>query len=136
MLTSLKNHWAGLRVFVDHPAVPLDNNAAERALRNPVIGRKNYYGSGSVWSAELAAVMFSVFQTVLLWGLNPHHWLQAFLQACADQGGKPPSDLSGFLPWTMSAARKHQLSQPVPLHFPHLGSEPPAPSQPHVSDTS
>jgi transposase len=136
VLTSLKNHWAGLRVFVDHPAGPLDNNAAERALRNPVIGRKNYYGSGSVWSAELAAVMFSVFQTLLLWGMNPHHWLQAFLQACADQGGKPPSDLSGFLPWTMSAARKHQLSQPVPLHFLHLGSESPAPSQPHVSDTS
>jgi transposase len=136
VLTSLKNHWAGLRVFLDHPAVPMDNNAAERALRNPVIGRKNYYGSGSVWSAELAAVMFSVFQTVLLWGLNPHHWLQAFLQACADQGGKPPSDLSGFLPWTMSADRKHELSQPVPIQVPKLGSELPAPSQPHASDTS
>ena len=136
VLTSLKNHWAGLRVFIDHPEVPLDNNAAERALRNPVIGRKNYYGAGSVWSAELAAVMFSVLQTVLLWGLNPHHWLQAFLQACADQGGKPPPDLSGFLPWTMSAARKHQLSQPVPLQFPNIGSEPPAPSHPHIPDTS
>ena len=136
VLTSLKNHWAGLRVFIDHPEVPLDNNAAERALRNPVIGRKNYYGAGSVWSAELAAVMFSVLQTVLLWGLNPHHWLQAFLQACADQGGKPPPDLSGFLPWTMSAARKHQLSQPVPIQVLNLRSELLALSPPHVSDTS
>ena len=24
----------------------MDNNTAERALRNPVVGRKNYYGSG------------------------------------------------------------------------------------------
>jgi hypothetical protein len=27
---------------VDDPGVPLDNNAAERALRGPVIGRKNH----------------------------------------------------------------------------------------------
>ncbi len=136
VLTSLKNHWAGLRVFVDHPEVAMDNNAAERALRNPVVGRKNYYGSGSVWSAKLAAGMFSVLQTVLLWGLNPRHWLQTFLQACADNGGKPPSDLSGFLPWTMSADRKHQLSQPVPVQLPHLQRERPAPSTSQVPDTS
>lgn len=136
VLTRLQNHWAGLRVFVDHPAVPMDNNAAERALRNPVIGRKNYYGSGSVWSAQLAAVMFSVLQTVLLWGLNPHHWLQAFLQACADNGGQSPSDLAGFLPWTMSTERKHQLSQPVPVPCPPLGSEPPASRKPQAPDTS
>lgn len=136
VLTSLQNHWAGLRVFVGPPAVPMDNNAAERALRNPVIGRKNYYGSGSVWSAQLAAGMFSVLQTVLLWGLNPHHWLQAFLQACAANGGKPPPDLAGFLPWTMSADRRQQLSQPAPMQCPPLGSEPPAPSKPHVPDTS
>ena len=83
ILTSLKNHWPGLTVFVDHPAVPMDNNKAERSVRGPVTGRKNYYGSGSVWSAELAATMFTLFQTVLLWGLNPKHWLQLFLQACA-----------------------------------------------------
>jgi transposase len=40
--------------------VALDNNAAERVLRNPVVGRKNYDGSGSVWSAHLAAVMEDV----------------------------------------------------------------------------
>ena len=118
VLASLKRHWAGLLVFVEHPEVPMDNNAAERALRNPVTGRKNYYGSGRVWSAQLAAVMFTVLQTVLLWGLNPRHWLQAFLQACADHGGHPPPDLSEFLPWTMSAERKHQLSQPLSVPLP------------------
>jgi len=30
------------------------NKTAERVLRHPVVGRKNYYGSGSVWSAHLA----------------------------------------------------------------------------------
>src|SRR6267143_2760112 len=78
----------------------------EAHLRKPVVGRKNYYGSGSVWSASFAAMMFSVLQTILLWGLNPHHWLSAFLQACADNGGQSPADLCPFLPWQMSAERR------------------------------
>lgn len=57
VLQSLQAHWSGLTVFVDHPEVPIDS-AAERALRPPVVGRTNYYGSGRVWPGELAATMF------------------------------------------------------------------------------
>jgi transposase len=42
VLTSLQKHWSGLVVFLDHPEVPLDNYAAERAERGPVVARKNY----------------------------------------------------------------------------------------------
>jgi len=118
VLSSLHNHWDGLTVFVGRPEVAMDNNTAERILRNPVVGRKNYYGSGSVWSAHLAAMMFSVIQTVLLWGLNPHHWLHAFLQACADNGGQSPTDLSAFLPWQMTPERREALARPVPVTCP------------------
>jgi len=69
-LKSMATHWAGLVVFLDHPEVPMDNNTAERAQRNPVVGRKNYYGSGAEWSGKLAATMFSIFQTLLLWKLK------------------------------------------------------------------
>ena len=92
----------------------MDNNTAERALRTPVVGRKNYYGSGQMWSAHLAAMMFRVLQTIVLWGLNPRHWLSAFLQACADHGGKSPADLSAFVPWQMTPERRAELTQPVP----------------------
>ncbi len=51
VLISLQNHWHGLIVFLTNPAVKMDNNSAERAIRNPVIGRKNYYGSGSIRAA-------------------------------------------------------------------------------------
>jgi transposase len=115
VLTSLHNHWEGLTVFLARPEVAMDNNAAERGLRGPVVGRKNYYGSGSVWSAHLAAMMLSVLHTVVLWELNPHHWLTAFLQACADHGGTSPTDLSAFLPWKMTPERKRELAQPMPV---------------------
>lgn len=114
VLSSLHNHWDGLTVFVERPEVAMDNNTAERVLRNPVVGRKNYYGSGRVWSAHLAAMLFSVIQTVLLWGLNPHHWLHAFLQACADHGGQGPADLSSCVPGQMTAERREALARPMP----------------------
>ena len=136
VLTSLHNHWDGLTVFVERPEVAMDNNAAERALRNPVVGRKNYYGSGSVWSAHLAAMMFSVLQTVLLWGLNPHHWLTAFLQACADHGGKSPTDLSVFLPWQMTPERREELARPVPVTLPPIAGVSQELGEPEMADTS
>ena len=112
ILTSLKNHWKGLSVFIEQPEVPMDNNPGEKSIRNPVTGRKNFYGSGSKWSSELAAIMFSIFQTLGLWEINCNHWLRAYLTACAENHGKAPEDLSVFLPWEMDKGRKQNLSRP------------------------
>lgn len=103
VLQSMKNHWSGLTVFVGHPWVPMDNNAAERDIRTPVIGRKNFYGSSSQWSGQLAVTMYSLLMTAKLWSLNPRTWLTAYLQACAQNAGQAPSDVSAFLPWAMDA---------------------------------
>ncbi len=129
VLNSLKNHWPGLTVFVEHPQTPMDNNPAENSIRNPATGRKNYYGSGAIWSADLAAMLFSILQTVILWGLNPRHWLNAFLTACAENSGQPLTDLTPFLPWTMDAARRNALKQPLQLPVP----EPPVNVPPDTS---
>ena len=40
LMVSMQRHWRGLREFIRHNGVPPDNNAAERALRGPVVGRK------------------------------------------------------------------------------------------------
>src|SRR4051812_40924510 len=106
VLESLGNHWTGLTVFVEHPEVPMDNNTAERAERGPVVGRKNYYGSGSVWSGQLAAMLSSLFATLCLWGLNPRLWLTAYLHACAEAGGHAPEEVDRFLPWNLSAEQR------------------------------
>ena len=39
VLESLRHHWSGLTVFVDHPEVPMGNNTAERSERGPGVGR-------------------------------------------------------------------------------------------------
>jgi transposase len=110
VLISLQTHWDGLTLFVDHPEVPLDNNSAERAQRGPVVGRKNYYGSGAVWSGRLAAMLFSLFQTLCLWHVNPYQWLTAYLQACAEAGGQVPADATNYLPWNLSTTQRQAWS--------------------------
>jgi transposase len=112
VLESMQVHWAGLTVFVEHPEVPMDNNAAERAERGPVVGRKNYYGSGAVWAGQLAAVMFSVFETLRLWGLNAQQWLTRYLTACAEQGGQAVPVLRRWLPWCMTEAERAEWKLP------------------------
>jgi transposase len=113
-LQSLRSHWLGLTLFVDDPKIPMDNNASERTVRGPAMGRKNYYGSGALWSVSLAATMFSILATLKRWNLNPHRWLTWYLESCAAAGGKPPPDIESFLPWNLSADRREQLTGPVP----------------------
>lgn len=106
VLESLGDHWTGLTVFVEHPEVPMDNNQAERTERGPVVGRKNFYGSGAVWAGQLAAWLFSLVATLRQWEINPRAWLTAYLMACAECGGKAPAEVSGWLPWNLTAEQR------------------------------
>ncbi|WP_419662170.1 transposase, IS66 family [Desulfosarcina variabilis str. Montpellier] len=101
-LNSLKNHWSGLTIFVDHPHVPMDNNESERRLRNPVTGRKNYYGCGSLWSSGLCAMLFTILQTCCINRIDPQKLLLACFQACAKNRGYVPQDPSAFFPWNLT----------------------------------
>ncbi len=112
LVTSLDNHWIGLTRFVENPLIPMDNNPAEQALRMPVAGRRSFYGSGSIWSAEFAVLMMGWIKTLQMWKLNPHAWFSAYLQACAENGATPPEDISSFLPWSMGEERLEYFQKP------------------------
>lgn len=104
VLATLDHEWEGLLRHQDFPELPLDNNSAERALRSPVVGRKNYYGCGSVSSAVAAGRIWTTTATIMAAGLNPLSWLTSYLDACARCGGRPPegSALERFFPWAAS----------------------------------
>jgi len=114
-LESLRRHWTGCILFVDHPEIPMDNNESERRLRDPAVGRKSYYGSGSVWSGMLTAMLFTLFQTLIKNHLDPKKWLQAYFEACAHNGGRPPENIEAFLPWNLSAEQKDAWSLGKPF---------------------
>jgi transposase len=111
VLQSMQEHWEGLTLFVDKPQVPMDNNASERTLRIAALCRKNYYGSGCEWSGKLAVWTFSILATLKKWRINPRKWLSAYLQACAEVGGKAPEDVEKWLPWNLTAQQRQEMAQ-------------------------
>jgi len=104
VLATLCHEWDGLVRHASFPEADLDNNRAERAIRGPVVGRKNYYGSGSIWAATLAERAWTITATASRAHLNPLEYLHAYLDACATSGAKAPSGeaLARFLPWAVS----------------------------------
>jgi transposase len=101
VLATLDREWDGLARHRDFPDLDLDNNVSERALRTPVVGRKNYYGSHAEWSAHLAARVWTITATAERHCRQPLTYLTDYLTACAQAGGKPLEGqaLDRFLPW-------------------------------------
>ncbi len=90
--------WSKLTRFLEHAFLPLDNNAAERALRGPVVGRKNHYGSKSERGTMVAAILYSLLETAKLNAVDPREYLVACLDAHA-RGAELP------LPHELAAGR-------------------------------
>ena len=79
--------WAGLTRFLDDTGVPLDNNAAERALRGPVVGRKNHYGSRSLRGTQVAALFYTLCETAKLAGVDPRAYVLRALYTAIERPG-------------------------------------------------
>jgi transposase len=87
--------WDRLTRFVDDARIPLDNNATERAIRGPVVGRKNHYGSKSRRGTEVASRLYTILETCKLHDVDPAAYLHAAVIA-ADRG-------EVLLPWQYRA---------------------------------
>ena len=120
VLATLDREWDGLARHQHYPDLPLDNNPAERALRTPVVGRKNYYGSHATWSAHLAARIWTITATAQRNHREPLALLTEYLTACATAGGTAPQGpaLDHFLPWiptdTPTSGDPDRLIRPDP----------------------
>jgi transposase len=77
----MSKRWSKLTRFLDDPVIPLDNNAAERGLRGPVVGRRNHFGSKSKRGTEVAAVFYSLLESVKLVGVRPDESLHRCVEA-------------------------------------------------------
>jgi transposase len=115
-LATLGREWDGLAAHREYPMISLDNNAAERALRRPVVTRKNAYGSRNDDAARLAARIWTITATAEMARLNTLTYLTAYLDACGRNGGKPPAgpDLERFLPWNAAPEDMRTWAQPPP----------------------
>jgi transposase len=75
--------WDGLTLFLNDTRIPLSNNEAERTIRHSVVGRKNYYGSGSHGGADSAATLFTVIESCKKNEIDPRSFLIMSLEKVA-----------------------------------------------------
>jgi len=83
----MTERWKTLTRFVDNPLVWLDNNHAERALRGPVVGRKNHYGSRSKRGTDVAALFYTLCETAKLRNVEPRAYLLQAAYAAIEHPG-------------------------------------------------
>lgn len=67
-------------LFTKNPDLPIDNNPQERLLRNPVIGRKTWYGTHSKRGSLTAAILFSLVESCKLNQVNPRTYFKHLVQ--------------------------------------------------------
>ena len=99
---SLSN-WPALRHFLDDGNVPIDNNAAENAMRPLAVGRKNWLFVGSQQAGERAGNILSLIESAKLNGHDPWAYLKDVFERLPTLKNR---DLAQLLPhnWNASAA--------------------------------
>ena len=98
-MESMKNHWKGLIVFVEHSEIPMDNNRMENGIRPCALGRNNYIGNHSEWGGELSACMYSIIQTCKQNRINPKTYLNYYFeQSIRRKGEMSEKEINSMLP--------------------------------------
>lgn len=88
--------WDAFARFLDDGRICLSNNAAERVLRSPAIGRKAWLFAGSERGGRRAAMIYSLIMTAKLNDVDPQAWLADVLARIAEH---PAQRLYELLPW-------------------------------------
>jgi transposase len=94
------SRWDALTRYTCDGRLEMSNNAAERAIRPLVLGRKNYLFAGSDSGGVRAAKMYTIIESAKLNGLDPEAYLRDIFARIADH---PINRIDELLPWTWKA---------------------------------
>ncbi len=90
------SRWTALGHYVADGRLEMSNNAAERAMRPLVLGRKNYLFCGSDAGGQRAACIYTLVETAKMNGINPQAYLTDILGRIAEH---PIHQIDALLPW-------------------------------------
>ena len=102
------NRWESFTRFLESGAVPMDNNAAERALKYPILGRKAWLFFGNPTAGETAAKLFTLTKTCNRHRIDPFAYLQ---DVYARLPTTPVDELPSLLPDRWIAEHPQHLIQ-------------------------
>ncbi len=98
------NHWEGLTRFLSVADCPLDNNAAERALKRAVLLRKNALFYKNEHGASVGAILLSLIETCRLDGVSAWAYLLWLMRHRAQARANP----AACLPWNYGRSESGQ----------------------------
>jgi transposase len=106
--------WHILIHYLDYWETTPDNNAAERAIKPFVMGRKNWVHSGSPAGAKSSCQLYSLIETARANGLDPYWYLVELYTRVPQMTDK--DDWASLLPWNI------KLSKPLPPFYNSAGN--------------
>jgi len=89
------SNWAALNRYTEQGYLSIDNNAAERALRNIVLGRKSWLVAGSRRGGRWAAIAYTLIESAKRCGANVWEYMRDLLE---NFQSARPSEFKNFLP--------------------------------------
>ena len=78
----------------------ISNNAAERAVKAYVMGRKNFLFHDTVKGATASAIVYTLVETAKANGLNIRLYLETVMTKMLDYKNEPESILEDLMPWS------------------------------------
>ena len=91
-------YWSELTRYVGNADWPIDNNAAENAIRPFVVGRKAWLFSHSQRGASASANLYSLIETAKANQVEPYQYLSWLFDRLPVT---PAEDIDQLLPWNM-----------------------------------
>lgn len=90
------SHMPKARAYLNDGRLELDNNMCKRSIRPIALGRKNYLFMRSVGGGKVAAIAYTLIETVKTNGVDPEEWLAWVLERLPDH---KINRIDELMPW-------------------------------------
>lgn len=95
-----KNQRSYMENYLFNGKCSISNNAAERAVKSYVMGRKNFLFHDAVKGAKASAIVYTLAETAKANGLNIRLYLETITAKMLDYKNEPDSILEELMPWS------------------------------------
>lgn len=99
-LTYATNQEKELSEFLSDGAIPIDNSAAERAIRPFAVHRKNWLFADTVPGAKASATLYSIVESAKFNDLDVYKYIEHLLRCLPNVNLEDEIELEKYLPWS------------------------------------
>ena len=107
----MTTRWECFERFLESGAIPIDNNASEQAVKNPVMGKKAWLFFGSAKGGAAAAVFYTLTATCRRLKIDPYAYLKDVFERLPQCAPDDPTSLTELLPDRWLAAHPESRLQ-------------------------